>query len=98
MRGAPDPEPHDLEGYAKRERRMAKKLLVFGGGFIVLGVLYWNWSAARDWQRLKADLEAKGVHGGVKLIVQTQQHHTRAGMLGGMQKLGKVEILSDARR
>ena len=63
MRGSPDPEPHDLEGYAKRERRMAKKLLIFGGGFIgliVLGVLYWNWSAAREWQRLKADLEAKG--------------------------------------
>lgn len=63
MRAELDTVPHDLDGYAKRERRMAKKLLVCSGGFIgliVLGILYWNWSAAREWQRLKADLEAKG--------------------------------------
>ena len=63
MRGNPDTEQHDLKGNAKRERRLAKKLLIISGGFIVfisLGILYWNWSAAREWQRLKSDLEAKG--------------------------------------
>lgn len=42
---------------------MAKKFLLIGGGFVslfALAILYWNWSAARDWRRLKADLEAKG--------------------------------------
>lgn len=42
---------------------MAKKLLLIGGGFVslfALAILYWNWSAAREWRRLKAGLEAKG--------------------------------------
>lgn len=32
IRGIPDPEPHNLERYVMRERRMAKKQLMVGGG------------------------------------------------------------------
>lgn len=56
-------EPLTLQEHTKRESGVMKRILLAGLGLIVLGCLaigWWNWSAAREWRQLKAELEARG--------------------------------------
>jgi hypothetical protein len=56
-------EPHALQSFAIRGLRSAILLMWISGGIIgvvILSVWGWNRSAAREWQRVKTDLEAKG--------------------------------------